>query len=104
METINRLIKQFKKSVKKEIQNGKTLLLKALVRLGKDAFKDMIKLATMLHNDIDVPTTRQDNSHISRLRDNLSEFLGLGSANKSGEPILNMKLALMVWHHLISAY
>ncbi|KAK0765781.1 hypothetical protein N5P37_001719 [Trichoderma harzianum] len=83
METINRLIKQFEKSLKKEIQNGKTLFLKALVRLGKDAFKDVIKLATMLHKDIDVPTTRQDNSHISRLRDNLSEFLGLGSANKN---------------------
>ncbi|KKO98443.1 hypothetical protein THAR02_09454 [Trichoderma harzianum] len=88
METIDRLIRQFEKSLKKEIQNGETIFLKALVRLGKDAFIDVIELATMSHNGIDVPTTKQDNKHISRLRDNLSEFLGLGSASKDGEPIL----------------
>ncbi|KAM6488331.1 hypothetical protein HDV62DRAFT_347542 [Trichoderma sp. SZMC 28011] len=88
MEMINRVIKQFEKSWKKEIPNGETIFLKALVRLGKDAFIDVIELATMSHNDIDVPTTKQDNNHISRLRDDLSEFLGLGSAGKDGEPIL----------------
>ncbi|KAJ4860638.1 ankyrin repeats (3 copies) domain-containing protein [Trichoderma breve] len=88
MEMIDRLIRQFEKSLKKEIQNGETIFLKALVRLGKDAFIDMVELATMSHNDIDVPTTKQDNNHISRLRDDLSEFLGLGSASKDGEPIL----------------
>ncbi|KAK4083733.1 uncharacterized protein Triagg1_1395 [Trichoderma aggressivum f. europaeum] len=89
METINRLIKQSEKSLKKAIQNGETLFLKALVRLGKDSFEDVIKVATMSQNDIDVPTTRQENNHILRLRDDLSEFLGLGSANKDGESILN---------------
>ncbi|KAL5088510.1 hypothetical protein Trisim1_006468 [Trichoderma cf. simile WF8] len=89
METINRVIKQFEKSLKKEIPNGETVFLKALVRLGKDAFKDVIELATTPHNDIDAPTTRQDNNHISRLRDDLSEFFGLSSANKDGEPILD---------------
>lgn len=89
METINRLIKQFEKSLKKEIQSGQTLFLKALVGLARDSFEDVIKLATMSRYDIDIPTTRQDNNHISRLRDDLSEFLGLGSASKDSDSILN---------------
>ncbi|KAL7904673.1 hypothetical protein GGI35DRAFT_484193 [Trichoderma velutinum] len=88
LEKINHLIKQLEKSLKKEIQNGETRFFKALIKLGKDAFKDVIKLATMSPNDIDASTTGRDNNHTSCLREDLSEFFGLRYAHKDGELIL----------------
>ncbi|KAK5992631.1 Ankyrin repeat domain-containing 50-like protein [Cladobotryum mycophilum] len=100
MDTINSLVNQFEKFIEGEIKKGETPFLRELVKLAKDAFQDVIKLATKSRANTNTSTKRQDNGGRSRLRGFMSSFCCMGLAGKDGESISGVRLDSVTSHHL----
>ncbi|APA08452.1 hypothetical protein sscle_04g032220 [Sclerotinia sclerotiorum 1980 UF-70] len=87
MDRINIHIKQLIKFFDKEYKRGDTKFLRALAKLGKDAFEDVIMLATESRDNNHTATKRQNHGGRLSLRGLLYRIFCMISENEDGESV-----------------
>ncbi|CAD6446905.1 2cddeab7-f117-426f-9689-20ca9a29a157 [Sclerotinia trifoliorum] len=91
MDTINIHINQLIKFFEKEYKRGETKFLRALANLGKEAFQDVIILATESRDNNHTATKRQDHRGRLSLRGLLSSIFCTNFKSKDGGSVSGAK-------------